>query len=223
MAHMEQAMEPRVKLLPLLILVAAASFALRAVDIYAGLSVLTQPVEAQDDQESRQEGDAAGDEPLEVADPAQQEPIVIGLPSNEELELITQLRERREMLDRREQSLDLQTQLLASTEKRINDKIVQLEVLEARIKDHLRLFEEREAAQLQSIVQVYEKMKAKEAAPRFEALNLQVQLDLVTRMKPSKVADLMSQMTPAAASRLTTELATLAQPPSLEEVQGGGR
>ncbi len=93
-------------------------------------------------------------------------------------------------------------------------------MLEQQIKGHLRLFEEREDGQLQAIVKVYETMKPKEAAPRFEVLALQTQLDLVTRMKSSKVAALMEKMTPAKASALTTELATRAQPPSIADLDG---
>ncbi|WP_374764499.1 MotE family protein [Yunchengibacter salinarum] len=146
----------------------------------------------------------------------------MGLPSDEEMRLITQLRQRREELDKRAQQLDLQEQLLASTEKRINDKIAQLEALEGRIQKHLHVFEDREAKQLESVVEVYETMKAKEAAPRFQELDLQTQLDLVTRMKARKVAALMAEMNPRKATALTTELATMADPPTLEDVNSGG-
>ena len=61
-------------------------------------------------------------------------------------------------------------------------------------------------------------MKPKEAAPRFEALSLQTQLDLVQLMNPRKVAALMEKMTPQKASVLTTELATKAQPPSISDI-----
>jgi flagellar motility protein MotE (MotC chaperone) len=114
----------------------------------------------------------------------------------------------------------MQERLLASTEKRINDKIVELGALEGKIKQHLGVFDTREQEQLRSIVTVYEKMKAKDAAPRFEMLDLTIQVDLVSMMKPVKVADLMSKMSPQAAQKLTTELATVAKPPSLEDVQG---
>lgn len=221
----------RLKLMPLLMGVAALAFGLRAFDVYTGLELLNAPVQAQD-QPSEQEdtaenlADKAVQETVEgnvisevePQDTPNRPPIVVGLPNDEEMELITQLRQRRETLESRSTSIDLQEKLLESTEKRINQKIIQLEVLEERIKSHLRLFEEKETEQLQSIVSIYETMKPKEAAPRFEALSLQTQLDLVQLMNPRKVAALMEKMTPRKASVLTTELATKAQPPSIGDV-----
>lgn len=212
----------RLRLFPLLMTVAAVALGLRAFDLYTGLELLNTPVQAQ---EQDSEGDTPStDETVaeaveQPAPTASRPPIVVGLPDDEEMELITQLRQRREALEARATALDLQEQLLSSTEKRINDKISQLELLEERIKSHLRLYEEKETEQLQSIVSIYETMKPKEAAPRFEALSLQTQLDLVQLMNPRKVAALMEKMTPQKASVLTTELATKAQPPSINDVQ----
>lgn len=214
----------RLRLFPLLMIVAAVALSLRAVDLYSGLELLNAPVQAQEQEEQSQE-DENQDEEATVTEAVQptpsnaRPPIVVGLPDDEEMELITQLRQRREALEARATQLDLQEQLLSSTEKRINDKIGQLELLEDRIKSHLRLFEDKENEQLKSIVSIYETMKPKEAAPRFEALSLQTQLDLVQLMNPRKVAALMEKMTPQKASVLTTELATKAQPPSITDVQ----
>ena len=212
----------RLRLFPLLMTVAAVALGLRAFDLYTGLELLNTPVQAQE-QDSEGDTPSTDETVAEVveqpAPTASRPPIVVGLPDDEEMELITQLRQRREALEARATALDLQEQLLSSTEKRINDKILQLELLEDRIKSHLRLYEEKETEQLQSIVSIYETMKPKEAAPRFEALSLQTQLDLVQLMNPRKVAALMEKMTPQKASVLTTELATKAQPPSINDVQ----
>lgn len=228
---MSRSITSRVKLFPLLMVMATFAFGLRAIDIYTGLGLLNTPVQAQD-QEAGQEHEeteqvsaiAEKSDDQQSADESalssNRAPIIVGLPDNEEMELITQLRQRRVELETRATQLDLQENLLASTEKRINEKIEQLQVLEDRIKTHLRLFEDKETEQLQSIVRIYETMKPKEAAPRFEALSLQTQLDLVQLMNPRKVASLMEQMTPQKASTLTTELATKAQPPGINDIQG---
>jgi len=223
---MNGAITNKIKLFPLLIAVAGVSLGLRALDIYAGFGLLDDPVTAQEvDAQATNAGEGVSEEASNSATntPSQQSqrPLVVGLPDSEEMEIIMQLRQRREQLDQRALQLDLQGQLLASTEKRIEDKISQLQVLENKIKEHLRLFDEREDGQLKSIVEVYEKMKPKDAAPRFETLPLQTQLDLVTRMKSAKVAALMEKMSPQAASDLTEQLATRAAPPSIEEVQKG--
>lgn len=217
----------RVRLFPALICVALVALMLRVVDLYVGINIMDTPVVAEEAQEEDAQNDAAPEEngDVDAADEkganleAASTPIIMGLPDSQEMEIITQLRRRREELEMKNQQLDLQEQLLSSTEKRIDDKILQLQQLEDQIKGHLRLFEERENEQLASIVKVYETMKPKEAAPRFEVLALQTQLDLVTRMKPSKVAALMEKMSPERASALTTELATRAQPPQISELQ----
>ncbi|MBL4639575.1 MAG: hypothetical protein JKY57_03485 [Kordiimonadaceae bacterium] len=212
----------RFKLFPVVIFVACAALGLRVVDIYSGLNLLAEPVFAQEDaQEAAAQDASPEDTNLEaaVAKPRRR-PIVVGLPDSDELRILNQLRQRRIKLEQREQQIELQAQLLSSTEKQIDDKILRLEVLETQIKGHLRLFEDRQDDQLKSIVKVYETMKPKDAAPRFEGLALQTQLDLVQRMKPSKVAALMAKMTPRKASALTTELATRAQPPRLEDLSG---
>lgn len=214
----------KVRLFPLLILVAGLALGLRAVDIYTGLSLIGETAVAQESDQANgaeAEPDQANAQTANAPAPDRRPPIVVGLPDSGEMEIILQLRQRRERLEERSRQIDLQGQLLASTEKRIDDKILQLQALEVKIKEHLRLFDEREDGQLKSIVEVYEKMKPKDAAPRFETLPLQTQLDLVTRMKSAKVAALMGKMTPAKATALTTELATRAAPPGIDEVRKG--
>ncbi|TNE66486.1 MAG: hypothetical protein EP335_03405 [Alphaproteobacteria bacterium] len=214
----------RFRLFPIMIMMAVVALTMRGISLYTGVGLLVQPVaaEEQDADATQQATEGAAQQAQAPVEEAVNRPLMIGVPSTQEMELITQLRERRVELERREQQLDLQQQLLAGTEKRINDKIGQLQVLEERIKQHLKLFEKQEAEKLDQIVKVYETMKPKDAAPRFEALGLETQIDLVTRMKPAKVAALMEEMSPRAASVLTTELATLAQPPRIEEIQNSG-
>jgi len=222
---MSNAVLSKVRLFPLLIIVAVLALGLKSVDLYTGYGLLGEAALAQDANEQQVEN-TNPNAALAALTPTEPRPAPptenVGPPGREEMEIITQLRQRRELLDERGMQLDLQEQLLASTEKMIDSKIQRLEVLETKIKAHLRLFDEREDGQLRSIVEVYEKMKPKEAAPRFEELPLQTQLDLVTRMKSAKVAALMEKMTPKKASTLTKELATRAAPPSIEEVQRGG-
>ena len=213
----------RVRLFPLLIAFAFLALGGRLINVYTGFNLVTEPVVAQDEQGEDTSAPAAE---AQQAENVTQSPTVsqtgtvnsFGIPSEGELALITQLRERREQLDVRAQKLDLQEQLLASTEQRISEKISRLEVLREQIKDQLRLFDEREAQQLASVVRVYETMKPKDAAPRFQVLADTIQLDLATRMKPSKIAAIMAAMDTGKAAQLTSQLATLAQPPGIADL-----
>jgi len=224
----------RVRLFPLLIGVAGIALISRTIDIYTGVNLMVSAARAEQEAttapaaEHAPEGEAGHDAPVDAAAshegaaPATDSgsPTIIGLPSSEEMELLSQLRQRRLELDKRARELDEQEKTLLAFEKRIDDKIGQLKTLEEQVKKHLKVFDDQEAEQLASIVKVYETMAAKEAAPRFEMLSLETQMDLVTRMKPAKVAALMAKMSPDSASRLTTQLANVAQAPKLEDIQG---
>jgi flagellar motility protein MotE (MotC chaperone) len=50
-------------------------------------------------------------------------------------------------------------------------------------------------------------MKPKEAAKIFDRLDIRVQLDMASQMKPQVMAAIMAQMSPEAAERLTVEMA----------------
>lgn len=159
-----------------------------------------------------------------------------GLPSNSELDfssfatctdedirLVEQLRQRRLVLDKRQEEIEIRENLLLATEVRIQDSTQQLVELEQQIKAHLKLFDEREQRQLNRVVEVYSKMKAKDAAPRFEQLDLEIQVDLATIMQPKAVADIIANMSERSAVNLTSRLATIASAPSIDDVQGNSR
>ncbi len=213
----------KIRLFPTLMIVGVLAFGLKISSITKGLSILNSPVQAaQESSESQDEGADQSAQKAEDEAPASSpsdQPLIIGMPPAEEMELILQLKHRREQLEGRAATLDLQEQLLASTEKRIDDKIVELKSLEDAIKISLGEYDEREKKKMNSVVKVYETMKAKDAAKIFETLSSAIQLDVATRMNPKKIADIMAKMQPQKASALTTQLATYAQPPAYNSVK----
>ncbi len=54
---------------------------------------------------------------------------------------------------------------------------------------------------------MYENMKAKDAARIFERLDMKILVEVATQIKPAKMSEILAQMTPEAAERLTVELA----------------
>jgi flagellar motility protein MotE (MotC chaperone) len=54
---------------------------------------------------------------------------------------------------------------------------------------------------------MYEGMKPKDAAKVFDRLELSVLFDIASQIAPRKMSDIMGQMQPEAAERLTVELA----------------
>ena len=127
--------------------------------------------------------------------------------SDEELELLQRLVERREALAERSRMLDQRAALLEATEARIADKMNELKQLQAVIEDLLAQYDEEEEARLQSLVKIYESMKPKEAARIFEELDILVLLDVIGRMKERKSAPILAKMNPKKAKTVTLELA----------------
>jgi flagellar motility protein MotE (MotC chaperone) len=74
---------------------------------------------------------------------------------------------------------------------------------------------------------MYENMKPKDAAKIFDRLDMPILIAVVSQIKPRVMSDIMAQMQPEAAERLTTELASRAvgiapsQPPTeLPKIEG---
>jgi flagellar motility protein MotE (MotC chaperone) len=57
---------------------------------------------------------------------------------------------------------------------------------------------------------MYENMKAKDAAKIFDRLEMRVLIDVVSLINPRRMSDIMAQMQPEMAERLTVELANRA-------------
>ena len=58
---------------------------------------------------------------------------------------------------------------------------------------------------------MYENMKAKDAARIFDRLDMRILLEVASQINPRRMSDILAQMTPEAAERLTVELATRSQ------------
>lgn len=121
--------------------------------------------------------------------------------------ILTSLQDRREVLDARERQLDMRETLLKATEKRLEAKVAELKDMEKRVKTALGNRDKEEAQRFQSIVSMYENMKAKDAARILDRLELGILVDVTTQMNPRKMSEILAQMKPEAAERLTIELA----------------
>ena len=117
------------------------------------------------------------------------------------------LAERRAEIDRRAAGLEQREALLEAAERRIDEKIAELQLLRKAIEDLLIRRDEQEEAQLTSLVKIYENMKPKDAARIFEELDMAVLLDVIERMKERKTAPILAQMNPRRAKAITLELA----------------
>ena len=182
---------------------------------------------ASDSKEKHGKGDRHDDHakpaPKKASDRITRKPIPgeLGTVSAAELEVLEKLSERRSALAKRETELDLREKLLAATEQRIDDKVSELHETEERIKKILGMLDDREDQQMKSLVKIYESMKPKDAAPILQALDRTILVQVVSRMKETKMAAIMAQMEPKIAREVTVLLATRKEIPRPEGIGGG--
>ena len=139
--------------------------------------------------------------------------------------VLERLQERRQELDSRNRDLDMRENLLKAAEQRMDAKLGELKTMESRVDNAETQQKQTDAERFKSIVVMYENMKSKDAARIFDRLDMNVLVDVSTQMKPAKMAEILGQMTPESAERLTVELARRASggkagPDRLPKIEG---
>jgi flagellar motility protein MotE (MotC chaperone) len=124
--------------------------------------------------------------------------------------ILGRLQDRREELEGRNRELDMRESLIKAAEKRLEAKVNELKEIEGRIKAASGARDETEAQRFKSIVAMYEGMKPKEAARIFDRLDMRILAEVATTLKPRTMSEILAQMTPDAAEKLTVELANRA-------------
>jgi len=125
--------------------------------------------------------------------------------------LLERLSERRNELEQRSHDLDMRENLLKAAEKQLEARINELRELESRANSAMQNKAEGEAQRLKNLVTMYDNMKAKDAAKIFDRLDMRVLIEVASLINPRRMSDIMAQMTPEAAERLTIELANRAK------------
>ncbi len=124
--------------------------------------------------------------------------------------ILERLQERRQELEARARELEIRENLLKAVEKQLEARSSELKDLDARIKSSMAQKDEAEAARFKGLVTMYENMKAKDAAKIFDRLELKLLVDVVSQINPRRMSDIMAQMLPETAEKLTVELASRA-------------
>lgn len=238
---------PFVRLLPVLIAVAALMLSVRVNDIRKGFFDGTTLRVAGELQAQQPEAKvAAGGEQVAQAapQPAESSPAPAPPPaaspapaspppaaassagehaslSQTEMDVLQKLQERRGALDGRERDIERREALLKAAEDQIERKISEMKSLQNQIAGLLRQYNDQEDSKMRSLVKIYENMKPKDAAKIFEQLDMGIMLEVVERMKEQKVAPILAEMNPVKARELTSELAQRRQMPQLKPMSGG--
>ncbi|MDB5472839.1 MAG: hypothetical protein JWP99_142, partial [Devosia sp.] len=133
-----------------------------------------------------------------------------------EQQLLERLSARRSELEKYEQNLILRASIIDAAEKRIEERSVTLQALEAQISSLVDQRTEMEAGQFAGVVAMYETMKPKDAALIFNNLDMEVLLRVAKTMSPRKMAPILAQMDTARAQELTVRMAALADKPAAQ-------
>jgi flagellar motility protein MotE (MotC chaperone) len=134
--------------------------------------------------------------------PAQDQPV-----SASERAVLERLQSRRQELDARAREMDIRESLLKATEKRVETQVEDLKATESRVAVANEQKSEADAARFKGLVTMYENMKPKDAAKVFDRLEMPVLFELASKIAPRKMSDILGQMSPDVAERLTTEMA----------------
>ncbi|WP_431308524.1 MotE family protein, partial [Azospirillum oryzae] len=121
-------------------------------------------------------------------------------------ELLQHFAERRAEIERRTKEMEQREALLAAAEKRIEQKVAEMEKTKSDIQKLMAQGDEKQSAQLESLVKIYETMKPKEAARIFEELDMPVLLGVIQKMKEQKTAPILAAMDPVKAKEVTSAL-----------------
>lgn len=128
-------------------------------------------------------------------------------PGEVERRILEKLAARRAALETREEKLNAREAVIAAAERRLSESINDFE----RERDQLLALraekEAEDAEKIEAIVSAYERMKAKDAAAIFNALDEDIMLAVASGMRTQALAGVLSEMQPEKARKLTILLA----------------
>ena len=126
--------------------------------------------------------------------------------SKSELEVLQNLAKRRDQLAADEKALLAREALIKAAETRMDEKIAQMTTMRTEIQGLLKQYDEKQEQQVMALVDVYSKMKPKDAARIFDSLELKVLLDVLARMQSRLTAPILAEMNPERAQEVTIHL-----------------
>lgn len=127
--------------------------------------------------------------------------------SPSELQTLTNLQARRGQIDKREQDLDTQVQLLAAAEGKLDAKLKAMTALKAEIEALMGQADQKTQAEVDRLTVVYSKMKDADAAAVMTQLDDKVRVPIAAAMKPAVLSKILAKMNPSDAKKLTELLA----------------
>jgi len=196
--------------MPTIMVTLAALAALKAAAVAQGAAEAAPATETTDQTAAAQgavPGAAAGADACAAPSFADQ----AGL-SQSEVQVLQALGARREQLDQRAAEIETRADLLSAAERRVAQRVEELRRLETQVGALLGRLDEDQENRMASLVDVYQRMRAKDAAAVFDTLDEETLVTVAARMRQGNLAEVMGRMAPDRARRLTQMLAERARP-----------
>ena len=172
-----------------------------------GPSFVGTPILAE--RQATEASDETAPTPTNASAPGPSEPFAdIAQHRTTEPLILQRLAERNQTLDERETALEIREHLIEAAEIRLEERLDVLRQEQTRLTDLQAIEEARQTEDLASLVTAYERMKARDAAQIFDALDDDLMVSVATRMRTQALAGVLAEMTPARARILTKLLAT---------------
>lgn len=221
----------KLRILPLLVVVASLSFAIRLGEIAISPQSSVGSAIAQETSDKKLNKTSSTPEMVDnnaiEKEPSNNLPspsTTWKSPDEDEIEfssikaeLFETLTKRRKELDKRENSIEKKEALLDAAEQQITQKYNELVIIRKEIQSLLQQQSEEEIARIKSLVKVYEGMKAKDAAAIFNTLDMDILINVTSNMSERKLSPIMAAMSPDRARSVTIFLAEQKSLPTLPE------
>ena len=117
--------------------------------------------------------------------------------------MLQELRQRRQELDSREQAVAAREAVLQAAERKIGQRVAELQALQQRLEALDTARTQRQDASWQGLVKLYTSMKPRDAATIFDDLDMPVLLEVVDRMNERRAAPILAAMQPERAREIT--------------------
>jgi len=159
------------------------------------------------DKSADKAGVKAGAQPPATKDKPASEPAAqpVPPPTAAEIEVLEKLAQRRRQLEDRAKELELREAMLKTAEKTLEAKASGLRPT-AAAETEGKQAAAAAAQPLKSLVIMYEAMKPRDAARVFEKMDARLMITLARAINPRKLAEIVAQMTPETAEKLTAGL-----------------
>jgi len=132
--------------------------------------------------------------------------IQAGSFSREEIEILTQLDQRRAELEERDDKLSMREEDISKRDMELAARLTELKSLTDELKVRREQTDHKRDNQLEQLSKVYTSMAPEEAAKLMEQLDITIALSLLRRMPEKRIGQVLSLMSPERALGLTQML-----------------